>query len=494
MTTTRLPRLVALTCLALGLALLAAAAWAADPALSGPREPKKIEIAAGKSLIVNSAKAVKRLTLADPERADILLLSPHQVYLTGKAPGTTTLTLWGGGEELLAVYDVLVALDVTPLKEMLHQVLPNEPELKVMAANDQITLSGTVSSASSVSTALSLAKAFVPSKEGADAKERREKVVNLLSVGGVHQVMLEVRVAELSRDLARRMNINFASFFDGAYSFLGGQAVWNVLDALVYFDEQGRFQYNANKLGGVVSVKSGNYNFSLFIDALKENGVIKVLAEPNLICLSGETAEFLAGGEIPIPVPQGLGTVAIEYKPFGVGLSFTPRVVGNDRISMDVFPEVSELDYTNAVTISSFVIPALTTRRAKTTVELSSGQSFAIAGLIKNNMRESVKKYPVIGDIPILGALFRSSEYQKNESELVIIVTPTLVKPLNVAKQTMPTDGFKEPSDFEFYMLGRTDGAPKPLPAQASAAPVMPVSQESLGFDGEFGHTLPTAP
>jgi len=186
--------------------------------------------------------------------------------------------------------------------------------------------------------------------------------------------------------------------------------------------------------------------------------------------------------------------VAIEYKPFGVGLSFTPRVVGNDRISMEVFPEVSELDYTNAVTISNYVIPAMTTRRAKTTVELSSGQSFAIAGLIKNNMRETVKKYPVIGDIPILGALFRSSEYQKNESELVIIVTPTLVKPLNVAKQTMPTDGFKEPSDFEFYMLGRTDGAPKPLPAQASAAPVMPVSQESLGFDGEFGHTLPTAP
>jgi pilus assembly protein CpaC len=202
----------------------------------------------------------------------------------------------------------------------------------------------------------------------------------------------------------------------------------------------------------------GNVTWTGFLDALKENGLVKILAEPTLVTISGQEANFLAGGEFPVPIPQQGDTITIVFKTFGVGLLFTPTVLSEDKISMKVTPEVSELDFSNAVSFGGFVIPGLTTRRASTAIELADGQSFAIAGLLNENVRESVSKFPILGDIPILGALFRSSSFQKNETELVIIVTPHLVKPLDMTKQPLPTDPYIEPNDFEWYLMGQLEG------------------------------------
>jgi pilus assembly protein CpaC len=218
--------------------------------------------------------------------------------------------------------------------------------------------------------------------------------------------------------------------------------------------------------------------------------LLKVLAEPTLITLSGKTANFLAGGEFPIPVPQSSGgggtTITIEYKPFGVGLNFSPTVLSNKKISMQVAPEVSELDFSRAVSISGFVVPAITTRRVSTVIELADGQSFAIAGLLNEQVRENISKFPILGDIPVLGALFRSSNFQKNETELVVIVTPHLVKPLDMAKQTLPTDQFIEPDDFEFFLLGLMEGREKITPTSPAIR-----SDKGMKLEGNFGHIVP---
>ncbi len=232
-----------------------------------------------------------------------------------------------------------------------------------------------------------------------------------------------------------------------------------------------------------------------FIDALKENGLTKVLAEPTLITLSGRSASFLAGGEFPIPVPQSSGgggtTITIEYKTFGVGLNFTPTVLGNGKISMMVNPEVSELDFTRAVSLQGYIIPSVNTRRVSTVIELGDGQSFAVAGLLKDDVREVVRKFPVLGDIPVLGALFRSTEFQKNETELIIIVTPHLVKPIDMTKQTLPTDAYIEPDDFEFYLLGSLEGRGKQDTAKSSPAASVPGLKKGSGLEGDFGYMKP---
>jgi pilus assembly protein CpaC len=449
----------------------------AVPTVTVSQAPQALELAVGRSLIVNSDQDIRRISLASPDTADVLLLSPRQVYLTGKAPGATNLTLWGQGEAVMAIFDLDVSPDQTQLKRMLASVLPNERGIRVVTSGKTIILTGSVSSAPSLATALSLAETFAPGK-----------VQNLLSVGGVQQVMLEVRVAEMSRTVLQRFGINFSLMS-------GGNIVHSMLGGLTKYS--GGALTPTDSVGAVVSPRLGNGDtLTAFIDALKDNGLVKVLAEPNLICLSGKSASFLAGGEIPIPIPQALGTVAIEFKPFGVGLNFTPVVLDSGRISIQVNPEVSELDYSLGVTINSWQIPGLTTRRASTTVELASGQSFAIAGLIKDSTRESVKKFPGLGDLPVLGALFRSSEFRKNETELVIIVTPHLVKPLDMARQTLPTDGFKEPTPYEFFVAGQLEGqagaARKPQKsaadpdARTDGKPAGPA-----GFDGRFGSALP---
>lgn len=460
------------------LAIFSARSWAAGSVLPDTREPKKLEVVVGKSIILKTGQAVKRVSVAAPEIADFILLSSREIHITGKAVGVTNLSLWQN-KKLFAVYDLEVAYDISRLKQKLHDILPDEKGLRVIATHDSITLSGTVSSAGSLSHALALAEAYAP-----DGKVR-----NLLQVAGVQQVMLEVRAAEMSRSLTKRLGINFNYARGGNFgvSLLSGLTqLVDPDDAHLTVPTDG--SYGAGPLGIFASptvnalfrFNSGSTTWTGFIDALKDDGLVKILAEPTLIALSGKTANFLAGGEFPVPVPQGLGTVAIKYKSFGVRLSFTPTVLSENKININVEPEVSELDFATAVQFQGFVIPGLSTRRASTSVELADGQSFAIAGLLKENVREAISKVPLLGDIPILGALFRSQSFLKQETELVIIVTPHLVKPLDSEKQTLPTDYYIEPNNVEFYLLGLTEGREKQQPLNTRGE-----------LDGEFGHAMP---
>lgn len=441
----------------------------------------ELQVATGKSSVVSTPRPVGRLAIADEAIAGVVVLSPQQVYVTGKKAGTTTLTLWDGGGAVIGVFDVQVTPDIAQLKEMLHRVLPGENDIMVMGVNDTVTLAGTVRSAASMTTAMDMARLYAP-----------DKVTNLMQVGGVHQVMLEVKVAEMRRNVMERLGIDLTYAWRGDF-------VFGMLNQLFTLDSQ-KGVVDAGPSGAVLSpnvngafrITSGQVSIMGFLDVLKQNGLVKVLAEPTLVCRSGEKAEFLAGGEIPIPVPQGLGTVAIEYKEFGVTLQFLPTVVGDGRISMKVAPEVSELDYTNVVQIQGFTIPAITSRRASTTVELADGQSFAIAGLLRDDVRQAVNKYPVLGDMPVLGTLFRSSNWQKNETELVIIVTPHLAKPLEATPVRLPTDAYREPSSFEYFILGKMEGGRRADATTAAARTYGATGAGApSGMEGAFGHMLP---
>ncbi|KJS29828.1 MAG: pilus assembly protein CpaC [Desulfatitalea sp. BRH_c12] len=434
-----------------------APANAAEQTLSA----RTLQLTMGKSTILRSDNPVKRVSVGKPEIADFILLSSREIYLTGNAAGTTNMTLWQDGT-IVAVYDLQVVYDVSLLKQQLHELLPEEKELGITAANNTITLSGRASSSASLAKALALAASYAP--EG--------KVNNLVEVGGVHQVMLEVRVAEIARSTTKRLGINFNYMRGGDFGFsLLGQlsTIDEVPDLLISPAVNALFRFS-----------KGSATWTGIVDALKSDGLAKVLAEPTLIALSGQSARFLAGGEFPVPVPQEGDTVTIEYKEFGVGLVFTPTVLSKDRINIRVTPEVSELDFSTAVQIAGYVAPGLNKRTATTTVELGDGQSFAIAGLLKENINETIQKFPLLGDIPVLGALFRSQSFQKNETELIIVVTPRLVKPLDMARQTLPTDFYVEPSDAEFYLEGLLQGR-------------APGGKDRLQgrLDGDFGHALP---
>ncbi len=249
---------------------------------------------------------------------------------------------------------------------------------------------------------------------------------------------------------------------------------------------------SSNNVNLIFRFLNNGTSWTFFIDAIKDEGLLRILAEPTLITLSGKPAHFLAGGEFPVPVPQSgaasiSSNITIQYKPFGVGLNFTPTVLSNQKISMEISPEVSELDFTNAVSFQGFVIPAITTRRVSTVVELADGQSFAIAGLLNDRYIERVRKYPFIGDIPIIGTLFKTSSFEKQERELIVLVTPHLVRPLDKAKQTLPTDQYVEPNDIEFYLFGRLEG----IKLSSSSTSNSLDQKNKGGLEGKFGHLAP---
>jgi pilus assembly protein CpaC len=477
----------AITIMGLTLGLSAGSqAFGQDPVVGATehRDVQKLELTIGKSKVLDLPVAIKRASLANPEVADTVVLSPTQIYLTGKTTGVTNLTLWNESGKMMGMYDVVIAPDVTRLKENLHKTLPEEQGILVTSDHDHITLSGTATNATNLSRALSMAEAYAP-----------KKIVNAMEVGGVQQVMLEVRVAEMNRDLIKRLGLNFVGVGNDyfAVSVLGnltrlaslahpiGQTATVAAEATQVI--QGAFGFNA-----------ASTSWTGFVDALKEENALKVLAKPTLMALNGQEAAFLAGGEFPIPVPQAFGLVTVQFKKFGVGLVFTPTVLNSKHISLSVAPEVSELDFTNALRLQGFVVPAITTRRAATTIELGDGQSFAIGGLLRDNVRESVKKVPFLGEVPILGALFRSSSFQKSETELVIIVTPHLVKPLDMNAQTLPTDYFVEPNDFEYYLMGfgEKSGFGGKAGQRSPAAEVLS-NRVNMGsaMEGRVGHLMP---
>ncbi len=430
-----------------GLALSAQA----QPKLEVQTQPMaRYSVAMGQSILINTTNAVRQVSLAAPEIADSVLLSSRQIYVIGKKIGTTTLTLWDSGNNV-SVLDIEVTPDIVGFKEKLWEILPLEKtSIGVTAANGGITLFGKVSSTANMDQALALAELFAP-----------EQVTNLMQVGGVNQVMLEVRVAEMQSTLTKRLGINFTAFTDGRFFGLNLFSDLVGIGSLLNTGRPGPLALEgviSSSINSILQFDAGDVTVTGFIDALKSDGLIKILAEPTLVALSGHEAKFLAGGEFPIIVPQNENQVTIEFRSFGVALGFTPTVLSADHISIQVSPEVSELDFTNAVQLAGFSVPALTLRRASTVVELADGQSFVIAGLLQEDIREVVSKFPILGSIPVLGALFRSSSFEREETELVIIVTPRLVKPLDVAAQPLPTDAYVEPNDIEFYLFGKLQG------------------------------------
>ncbi|MEW5801467.1 MAG: type II and III secretion system protein family protein [bacterium] len=462
--------------------------------------PQTLSLAVGKSIVIESPVPVERVTLADPAVADVLILSPQQIYLNGKVPGLTNITLWSDRVRISDVFDLEVVPDITRLKEKLHEIFPQEENIRITATHDSLSLYGTVSSSASLSEILALVQSYTPKGKGGESM-----VNNFLEVEGVHQVMIEVQISEMSRSLIKELGINFSGV-----SADGTKFGVSLLDRLSGIDKLSAGESFTTKELGLSSNLNAIFRFygndvpwTVLMNALKDEGLVKVLAEPTLITLSGKPADFLAGGEFPIPVPQE-GGITIEYKKFGVGLQFTPIVLSSGKINMEVSPEVSELDPSNSLSWSGFKIPGLSTRRVSTVIELGDGQSFAVAGLLKNNVGESVQKFPLLGDIPILGSLFRSSSFQKNETELIIIVTPHLVKPLDMAKQTLPTGEYREPDDLEFYFQGKLEGRGEPF--LSSPAPLDLPSALTLqgkkgvlfhevpagdGLEGDFGHIVP---
>jgi pilus assembly protein CpaC len=288
--------------------------------------------------------------------------------------------------------------------------------------------------------------------------ESQVKIVNLIEVGGNHQVMLKVVIAEMSRTLGREFGTNFSAMISSGSGKIG---IDSLIGDLTTVDGAGLARGLTDLFGSFAGFGALEL-LEVAMDFLDEQGLSKILAEPTLVARSGESASFLVGGEIPIPIAQGgaFGSITVEFKDFGVGLSFTPTVLGPDRIHLVVNPEVSRVDFTFGTQVGGTLVPGFTSRRASTSVELADGQSFMIAGLLNEELREVAANYPILGDLPILGSLFRSTQFQKEETELVIIVTPTLVKPLGPGPHPLPTDHFVEPSALEFYLWGALEGMP----------------------------------
>lgn len=456
--------------------------WGGDltKAIVQGNTPQLLEMTVGKSVVLNSAQPIKRASLANPELAETLVLSPTQIYLSGKTMGSTNLTFWGRDGKVFAIYDIEVGPDLMGLKARIHEFFPEETGIQVRSSKEHITLSGTVTSPEVLTQVLQLANSYAP-----------KKVMNLLQVGGVQQVMLEVKIAEMQRGLLNRLGVNLHWLgSDGSFGLgtLGGLSSFDTVNGVLEITSNA-----ATTLSTGFGV--GSQFLDITWDLLKQNTLTKILAEPTLVTVSGQEATFLAGGEFPIPVSQAFGAISIKFKKFGVSLRFNPTVLSGGRISLKIAPEVSELT-TSSVSIDAISIPGLSTRRVQTTVELRDGQSFAIAGLIRDNVTETMAKYPFLGDLPVLGALFRSSSFQKNETELIVIVTPRLVKPIDQAQYAVPTDSYLEPNDFEFLLMGYMEGVYDSKRGgitleQSSEPEAHLLIPQGGGLEGQFGHLAP---
>ena len=460
-----------------------------------------VQVSVGKSTVIKPSSPIKRILLGNPENSraaapkepnektdkagaavasnserrpgvadiDILLLSPTEVYVLGKGIGSTNVVLLDqtGG---CTAFDVVVGMDTAALQTVIGQLLPEEKSIRVSSAYDSIVLTGMVADSGSVIRVMDLANAYVRGgaggNSGASIAGANPRIVNMLYTGSPQQVMLEVKVAEVSKSLIDKLGVQFSG------SRTNGNWTYNLL---------ADFLSGGNAL--VSAAKSVGSTLGVTLDAQKDDGLVKVLAEPTIMAISGQEGRFNAGGKIFIPVSQansnGGTTITLEEKEFGVSVRFRPTVLDGGRINLEMVTEVSELNREGigivAVGVSgTAILPSFTSRKAATTVQLIDGQSFAIGGLIKNNTTANVKAFPVLGELPVVGALFRSTEFQADKSELVFVVTPRLVKPLP-ANYTLPTDNYREPNRRDLMLNGRIEGridrtesAPAPAPAAAS--------------------------
>ncbi len=411
-----------------------------------------ISLIKGKSYLLTLEEEVKekgRVKIRDPKIADVEVISPRQILLNGKKLGTTILIIEPNERKTVA-YDISVNLDVDEIKEKLKRIVP-EAQIDVKAAAEGIVIAGEVEDIEMMEKVLGVVRR---------CSEKKENIVNLLKVKGAQQVQLKVRIAEVSRAGLRRSGINL--FYSGSSRWVLGifQPQSTVLPDTVDTGELvkggGVVMGSPFREGFQVLFKSLKTDLTGILGLLEREGFAKVLAEPTLVAMSGQEASFLVGGEIPIPIPYYEEMVTIEFREFGIRLRFTPTVIGKETISLKVAPEVSEIDPSLQVAYAGFIIPGFTTRRAETTIQLKDGQTFAIAGLLKDTMRSSVNKFPILGNIPILGAFFRNVEFEREETELLILVTPHLAKPM-VAEEVppLPGEGLCPPSDFELFLIGK---------------------------------------
>jgi pilus assembly protein CpaC len=457
----------------------------------------ELAVPLNKSQVLRSDRPFAKALVGNPEIADVLPLSDRSLYVLGKKMGTTSLTLYDRRNMLIAVVDVAVGPDVISLKRQLSELMPGD-RVGARIANESVVLEGIVSSGPAADKAVQLAETYAPGK-----------VINLLSIGSAQQVMLEVRFSEIKRGAFK--DLGFSSFvsgsgdhgFQGAFgsgaaltSSTGTTTVTTTDPVTGTTTEVVTPNPPTLSLGAIVDsfgilsrmFKIGGLNFDATFNALERKGVVTTLAEPTLVALSGETASFLAGGEFPIPVAQGTGdngSISVEFKQFGVSLAFTPTVLADGVINLEVAPEVSSIDPSASVVINNLRVPGLQTRRARTTVELRDGESFALAGLIRRDFQDTIRQFPILGSIPIIGALFRSTNFQKEETELVIIVTPRLVRPVRAAAMKVPTDRATPPDEVDLFLLGRTDGA-------VGVNPLAPTQPSPIGRPiGEPGPAVP---
>jgi pilus assembly protein CpaC len=435
---------------------------AAEPftiGLDSGENVQEFSLPVGKSQIIRSAQPLEQIIVGNPEIADVELLNENQFLLLGKSPGITNVAFKNTDSQIIAVMDVIVGFDIDAIKRSLRELLPEEQDIEVRGANTKVMVSGQVSNSSVVDTVMAVTGSYADSN-----------VVNLLQVGGGHQVLLEARIAEVKRNRLRSLGVQTA---------IAGSAGSNtVLTALTGAPL-------TNAFGGGLQINNTGITDSLIINlqALEQEGSAQVLAEPNIVALSGQEASFLVGGEFPVPVVQPGGTagsITVDYKEFGVGLNFTPTVLSDRRINLRLSTEVSDIDFTSGTTVLGTTVPGLRTRRAVTTIELGDGNSFAIAGLLQNDMSSVVRALPGLGNIPILGALFRSTHFEREETELVIIITAKLVKSTR-GNLALPTDNYLPPSSWEQYGLGRIEGEPTLTPRATTSS-----TQE--GLDGSLGH------
>ncbi|KDN28136.1 type II and III secretion system protein family protein [Vibrio sp. D420a] len=460
---------------------------------------KTVTVPHHKSTHVKLSGKASKVSLGDPDVLDIVMLKSNELFLIGNKLGATNLMAWDSRGVLIESINIEVTHDLNSLKAKLFEFLPNE-QIEVHSSQNRLLLSGQVSNQQQMNIAMRIAETYAAgqsvdtSKESGSEVTAATGVINLMSIGGAQQVMLEVTVAEVQRSLVRKFDANFHFFQSSGSNFSwGGASVpAGIAGATPIFDIPTSQDYGI--LGSFVD---GNTLFSFALDVAKQNGVAKVLAEPNLTALSGAKAEFLAGGEFPIPVPDEDG-ITIEYKEYGVGLKFIPTVLSDQKINLNLAVDVSEIANSSSLTIepslsnATYFIPPITRRSASSTLELADGQTIGIAGLLSENVRDVSNKMPGLGEVPVLGQLFNSQEFVSGETELVILVTPRLAKPIDRNAVTLPTDAFVSPNDLQYYLLGRSayiaepSGDDEQAPRQ-SAPQTVPVEG---GSEGSFGHEL----
>lgn len=492
------------------------AGFAAPLALSAPALAQSseaglhagtLEVPLNKSQVVSADRPIARAMVGSAEIADVLPISNRSIYVLGKKNGTTSLTLYDAANRVIAIMDISVGPDVEGLRTQLGQLIPGQ-QIDARLSNGSILLTGMVNDPGAAARAAQLAKAYAG-----------DSVINLITVGGSQQVMLEVKFAEVNRQMGEKLGVTgFGLSNNGSFQGVIGEGAsttpyvpgsvnttvdpfGNVTTSIIGEKPSQLVASAITDSFGILSkaFSIGSLNITAQLNALERRGLAKTLAEPTLIALSGERANFLAGGEFPVPVQQSgsngnNNAITVEFKPFGVSLAFTPTVLNDKVISMIIEPEVSSIDPTASVSINGLVIPGLQTRRASTTVELRDGESFAIAGLLRKDFQTTVRQVPLLGSIPILGALFRSSGFQKGETELLIVVTPRLVSPIRPDQVRLPTDRIEDPRamdvliDGEGYRPKALAPLPQPPTTSDAAKPAEPVANAPAG-----GELPPTA-